>query len=133
MINEEMAKKILSDVKMLLAIRDDDSDELLSFLIDDCVNLVLSYCRIEELPKRLESLIASMSVRMYRDNGYGQTDAPQTVSSISEGSRSVSYKNNSDCADRFLNSYKARLEPFRCRRGRVPSDLDRKKPIPEIL
>ncbi|NLZ95789.1 MAG: hypothetical protein GX921_08200, partial [Bacteroidales bacterium] len=95
--------------------------------------LVLSYCRIKELPKQLESLIATMSVRMYRDNGYGQTDAPQTVSSISEGSRSVSYKNNSDCADRFLNSYKARLEPFRCRRGRVPSDLDRKKPIPEIL
>ncbi|NLZ94349.1 MAG: hypothetical protein GX921_00800, partial [Bacteroidales bacterium] len=75
-----MKLKALNSTKMLLGMEDDDSDELLSFLIDDCISLVLSYCRIKELPKQLESLIATMSVRMYRDNGYGQTDAPQTVS-----------------------------------------------------
>lgn len=123
MLKKDTEKKILSDVKLLLGMQCNDSDALLSFLIYDCVNLVLSYCRITELPKKLESLIATMSVRMYRDNAYSQTDIPQIVSSISEGSRSISYKSNIDSADKLLSSYKARLEPFRCRKGRVPSDL----------
>lgn len=115
----------LQKTKMLLGIEGDSRDNLLSFLIDDCERLALDYCRIDELPEGLYDVIPQMAARKYRDNGYGTEAAPQTVKSLSQGARSVGYSDTNSGTDSFLNSFKSRLNPFRNRKGRVPSDLDK--------
>lgn len=107
---------------MLLGINESEQDSLLSFLIDDTVSLVLGYCHIEILPRQLESLVPVIAADMYRRKGYGQENAPEVVTSISEGERSVSYAETNPDND-FLSNYYDRLKPFICRKGRVPSDI----------
>ena len=47
----------LSTAKMLLGIKDNEQDDLLSFLIDDMENLINSYCHTAEVPTKLQSLV----------------------------------------------------------------------------
>ncbi len=109
---------------MLLGIEDNEQDSLLSFLIDDCINLILGYCRIEIIPRQLESLVPVIAADMYRLKRYGKAEAPQVIKSITQDRRSVSFKDSSDSdTDEFLKEYEARLKPFRNRRGRMPSEL----------
>ena len=46
---------------------------------------------------------------------------PEVVKSISEGERSVTYAENDN--DEIFSNYYKRLDPFRKRKGRVPSDV----------
>ncbi len=121
-MEREKLDEALERLKMLLGIKDNEQDGLLSFLIDDTVDMILGYCRIEILPRQLESLVPVIASDAYRAKGYGQTDAPEVVKSISEGERSVSYAETNPDGD-FLSSYYDRLKPFINRRGRVPSEL----------
>lgn len=120
---EELKAQALTTAKMLLGIKDSESDVLLSFLIDDAINLVLGYCRINTLPRQLESIVPSLAAEMYRRKGYGSVEMPETVKAISEGERSVTYADNISEED-LLTSYYERLNPFVNRKGRVPSDND---------
>jgi len=54
---------------MLLGIKDDEQDSLLSFLIEDTVNMIMAYCHIDVLPRQLESLvpISTHTLRGERD------------------------------------------------------------------
>ncbi len=121
MAMEEFKTEALSTVKMLLGIEGNEQDSLLSFLIDDCVNLILGYCRIEILPRQLESLVPTIAADAYRAKGYGQETAPEIVKSLSEGDRSISYAETNPANDFFI-SYYDRLKPYVNRKGRVPSD-----------
>ena len=121
-MEEQNLNEALGTLKMLLGIKDGDSDELLSFLIEDAENLILGYCRIDILPRQLESLVPTIAADAYRAKGYGQTSAPEVVKSISEGDRSVSYAETNPDND-FLSNYYSRLNSFRSRKGRVPSDV----------
>lgn len=114
----------LETLKLLLGIKDNDTDKdvLLSFLIDDTVNLILGYCRIDTLPRQLESLVPVIAAEMYRRKGYGSAAMPDVIKSISEGERSVTYADNISETDLLMNYYK-RLNPFINRRGKVPSDV----------
>lgn len=121
---EQMTTEALKTLKMLLGIEDDKQDSLLSFLIDDTVNLILGYCRIEILPRQLESLVPVIAADMYRRKGYGSTEAPERIQSVTQDKRSVSFKNSSDTdTDEFLKEYEMRLKPFKCRKGRLPSEF----------
>lgn len=121
---ENFKDEALNTVKMLLGIEDNEQDSLLSFLIEDCVNLILGYCRIEILPRQLVSLVPTIAADAYRAKGYGQETAPEVVKSISEGENSVSYESTTPNSN-FLSNYFERLNPFRNRRGYVPSDFNR--------
>lgn len=123
-LNQEQLNNALGTLKMFLGIKDNEQDGLLSFLIEDTANLILGYCRIDILPRQLESLVPVIAADMYRAKGYGASDAPAVVKSISEGERSVSYADtNPD--NKFFENYYDRLKPFRNRKGRVPSELDK--------
>ena len=89
-MEEQNLNEALGTLKMLLGIKDDEQNSLLSFLIEDTVNMILGYCRIEVLPRQLESLVPTIAADAYRAKGYGQTAAPEVVKSISEGDSSVS-------------------------------------------
>lgn len=118
--------EILSKAKLLLGISDDNKDEVLSYLIEDNINLVLSYCRICELPEALDSLIPVMTADRYRMMNYGNEKGDKVLKSVTQGSKSESYGSSADMfGSHFLNNYKLRLAPFINRKGRVPSDFDR--------
>lgn len=62
---------------MLLGIKDDEQDGLLSFLIDDTINMIMSYCHIEVLPCQLESLVPKIAADMYRIKAMGTVKVPK--------------------------------------------------------
>lgn len=116
----------LAKVKLLLGVADDSKDEVLSYLIEDNINLVLAYCHICELPEALDSLIPVMTTDRYRMMKYGSDDGDKVLKSVTQGSKSESYGSSADMfSSHFLNNYKLRLAPFINRKGRVPSDFDR--------
>ena len=118
--------EILDGTKLILGIKAEDKDELLSFVIDDIVNAVKAYCRIDELPSALYGLCAQMAAKSYRDNGFGAEETPMNVQSVSEGDRSVTFKEKSDTTG-FIANYKGRLRPFINRKGRLPSDFNERE------
>lgn len=121
-----MIERIKSCVLMLLGMSAQEADKdgkaaVIDFIIADTVEAVKAYCRIEDIPNQLEMLVAHMTARRYRENGYGNIDVPVDVKSISEGEQSVSFERRSISG--ILDDYRARLKPFINRKGRVPSDL----------
>ncbi len=115
--------EVLSTLKMLLGIKDSEQDSLLSFLVDDAKNLILGHCRIDFIPRQLESVVPKIAADMYRAKGYGSAEAPQTVKSVTQDKRTVSFSETDTSADNFLKAYIQRLKPFVRKRGRVPSDI----------
>ena len=118
------ADERLDTAKMLLGLTGTDKDAVLKYLLDDAESMILSYCRIEFLPRPLESVIPSIAADMYRASGYGTEDAPKDIQTLSEGSRSVSYKSNRPNRETILKNYYQRIKPFKNRKGRVPSECD---------
>lgn len=114
----------LETAKMLLGIEGDCRDNLLSFLIEDNINLILNYCRISDFPQELESLLPVMTADRYRRASYGQEKADKVVKSETQGSVSKSYEDSTANDSHFLNNYRERLKPFINCKGRVPSDFD---------
>lgn len=110
--------EILAAAKLLLGIENEEKDEVLMLLIDDTVNAVLAYCRIEVLPRPLVSLIPTIVSAQYRRGEHSG------VKSITEGERRVEY---CDEDYDFLSSYTARLQPFVSRSVKLPSDLESEK------
>ena len=113
----------LYQLKLLLGIEDAKQDALLVFLLDDCIARVLGYCRIETLPEQLYSLIPVMAARAYRVGGYGRADPDPQVTKLQQGARAVWYDTGEVKRDDWMNDFISRLEPFRRRRGRLPSEL----------
>lgn len=122
----QTAEERLAKAKLLLGVTDDSKDEVLNYLIEDNINLVLNYCRIRELPEALESLIPVMTADRFRMMNYGDAKGDKVLKSVTQGSKSESYGSSADMfGSNFLNNYKLRLAPFINRKGRVPSDFDR--------
>lgn len=115
----------LSQLKMLLGIEDSKNDGLLSFLISDTENMILSYCHLEIMPRQLESLVPIVTAEMYRRKRYGQAEYKSDVKSISEGDRSISFESTAIDTDSFLKEYEARLKPFKCKKAKLPSEVVR--------
>ena len=100
----------LEAVKLLLEFNDEDNDGLLLLLIEDTINAVLSYCRIDVLPRQLEGLAAAEYKR-------GVSDGIRT---ISEGERRVEYSDSGSA----LSGYYERLKPFVSRAVCLPSEVE---------
>lgn len=117
-----MKTRILTDVKILLGIDNSDKDNILNFIVEDTISGVLAYCRIEsieKIPCGLESVIVHMVVQSYRSNGYGESEPPREIKSISQGDREITFEDRKG----FFNSYRERLKPYINRRAKVPSEV----------
>ena len=112
----------MDKLKMLLGIANNEQDKLLQFLLDEVRDMICGYCRIDEIPTKLESLVPVIAADLYRRKGYGEAEAPQEISTITEDKRSVSFHKQETETD-FLKNYYGRLKPFINRRGRVPSEF----------
>lgn len=114
---EDVKAEILESAKLLMGIETSEHDAALGILIEDTVNEVLSYCRIEVLPRQLVSLIPVIAEKKYR------AVINTGVKSLTEGDRRVEY---ADSDYDYLSAYASRLKPFVSRSVKVPSELDAK-------
>ncbi len=113
---EDTTAEIVSAAKVILGISDDGSDELIELIAEDTVNAVLSYCRLDVLPRQLVSLIPHITAKRFNA---AQRDGVKT---ITEGERRVEYF---DGGSSLPEEYVPRLKPFVSRAVKVPSDLER--------
>lgn len=111
--------EVLTMTKILLEIEDDKQDEKLMILIDDVINAVMSYCRIDVFPTQLVSLIPVIVTGLYRGN------LKEGVKAVTEGERKIEY---SDDNYDYLKKYEERLKPFVSRKVKLPSDLESDTP-----
>ena len=110
-----MIEEILNNAKMLAAIPDETADEKLTFYINDIIEAILAYCRIEFLPKQLYGLVSQIAAKMYSDGG-------SNIKSLTEGERRVEFESS---APSVIGDYYDRLKPFMNIAGRVPSEVAR--------
>lgn len=103
---------ILADTKRLLNIEDETQDELLAYIIEDTVNMIMAHCHLKMLPYQLYGLVPQIAVSVYRSSQKGN------VSAIWEGDRKIEYRMEDVLAD-----YSARLSPFINRKGTLPSEV----------
>ena len=112
--------QILADAKLLLKIDSSDEDAILSFLAEDCMAAVMSYCHLEFLPYQLLGIVAQMTAGRYRQEYQRGDGGDNAVSSITEGDRKIEFsvpeKKN------ITEDYAERLKPFINRKGWMPSE-----------
>ena len=113
---------ILLELKTLLGIDGEEKDALLMIIIDECIDRVVNYCRRKDFPDGLVSLLPIMAHRAYISGGYGRAEPTGAVTSIKQGDRTVSYEGIASANGDWMDDFISRLEPYRRRRGRLPSE-----------
>ncbi|EGT2232737.1 TPA: phage head-tail connector protein [Clostridioides difficile] len=102
--------------KLLGFSREDDSkDTILEFILEDVEEMVKNYCNVPTIPEQLNSTILRMAIDMYKNESLGSEDiALGSISSISEGDTSVSYRSSaSEFKESLLKDYKSQLNRYR--------------------
>lgn len=108
----------LNELKKLLgiSIEDKTKDTQLTFIISDVKETINNYCNTEEVPRGLLNTSYRMALDLYRNENLGHEEsALGSVSSISEGDTSTSFKQSVDdnFKDTLLKNYKPQLNRFR--------------------
>ena len=106
--------EMLTEMKRLAGVNDTSLDEVFSFIIEDTVNNVLAYCRLEVLPYQLCGLIPQMALSTYRT-----LVKSGGIAAITEGDRRIEYHIGD-----VLSDYRERLSAFINRRARLPSEVE---------
>ncbi|MBH7873488.1 phage head-tail connector protein [Clostridioides difficile] len=102
--------------KLLGFSREDVSkDTILEFILEDVEEIVKNYCNISVIPEGLNSTVLRMAIDMYKNESLGSEDiALGSISSISEGDTSVSYRSSaSEFKESLLKDYKSQLNRYR--------------------
>lgn len=117
-------EKILKQVKTLLGIKEEDNsrDEVINIVIAECIDRVINYCRVSDFPEGLISLLPLMAHRAYIMGGYGRAEPVGAVTSVKQGERTVQYEGASETSGDWMLDFVSRLEPYRRRKGRLPSE-----------
>lgn len=107
----------LEKLKALLGISADDTskDIILEFTIDNVKEIIFNHCHIEELPQSLINTAYRMCLDLYRNENLGSEEgALGSISSISEGDTSTSFRSNAtEFKDSLLKDYKNQLNKYR--------------------
>lgn len=110
MTNLEKLKKLLG-----IPLEDNSKDFLLEFALEDVEQIVKNYCHIKEIPKELNTTVLKMAIDIYRNENLGEEESSLgSISSISEGDTSVSYRSSvAEFKDSLIKDYKAQLNKYR--------------------
>lgn len=100
----EKAKTLLDEAKIKV------SDFALDFYYEQVVGYILNYCNIYELPEELNNTVIKMILNECQRIVISNEDS---VSSISEGGRSVSFINKLDVIKDFDEKTKQVLNKFK--------------------
>lgn len=106
----------LKKLKALLGISEEDvsQDIPLQFVMGDVEETIKNYCNLKALPAGLEYTAYRMAIDLYRYDRPGESSAPVTVASISEGDTSASFTSAADALEGgVLKDYKGQLNRYR--------------------
>lgn len=106
----------LEKLKKLLGIEltDTTKDFPLQFILDDVFQIIKDYCHIKEVPIELGNTVLKMAIDLYRSENLGsEENSLGSISSITEGDTSISYKNTIDYKDGLIKNYKTQLNKYR--------------------
>lgn len=107
----------LDKLKKLLgiSIQDTSRDDILQFTIDNIKEIILNYCNLYEMPTGLLNTAYRMAIDLYRNENLGGEENPLgSISSISEGDTTVSFKgNDNEFKNSLLKNYKVQLNKYR--------------------
>ena len=105
----------LEKLKLLLGITDDSKDVVLQFVIADVEESIINFCNIDEVPEGLVNTGYRMCIDLYRNENLGDESNPLgSISSISEGDTSTSFRSNAtEFKDSLLKNYQAQLIKYR--------------------
>lgn len=108
----------LSRLKQLLGIESKDvsKDIALHFAMDNVEEIIKNYCHIDIIPDGLLTTAYRMAIDLWRNENLGdETTAQGSVSSISEGDTSVSFRQTVEDGyqDAILKNYKPSLNRYR--------------------
>ena len=105
----------LEKLKLLLGITDDSKDVILQFTIENVEEIITNHCNVEEVPEGLYTTGYRMCIDLYRNENLGGEGNPLgSISSISEGDTSTSFRSNiAEFKDSLLKDYKKQLNKYR--------------------
>lgn len=106
---DEVAK-----VKLIMGIQGDDKDTLVSFALDNAKELILNYCHLDMIPTGLETTHLRMAIDIYREEGLGTEDSPNTVTGISIGDTKTTFGTlDEHYTTSLLKDYRKSLNAYR--------------------
>lgn len=105
-------------LKMLLGIDGDDTskDALLTFTLANVEEIIKNYCHVGRVPDGLSHTALRMAVDLYRNEGFGGSDAGSgKATSIKEGDSQVNFGATYDdgFAASLLKTYELQLRRYR--------------------
>ncbi len=102
-------------LKRLLGIEDESRDFVVDFLIEDVEETIKNYCNVEKVPEGLLNTAYRMAMDLYRNENIGQDSVAVSVSTITEGDTSTSFKQYADdnFKDTILKNYSRTLNRYR--------------------
>ena len=105
----------LTKLKQYLGIRDDEQDAILKFIMEDTEEIILNYCNIDQIPKGLLHTSYRMAMDLYRNENVGCEEDAVSVSSITVGDTSTSFRQtaNDSFKDSILKNYRKILNRYR--------------------
>lgn len=105
----------LEKLKLLLGITDDSKDVILQFTIANVEEIITNHCHLDEVPEGLYMTGYRMCMDLYRNENLGSEEsALGSISSISEGDTSTSFRSNiAEFKDSLLKDYKKQLNKYR--------------------
>ena len=99
-----------------IALEDETKDAALAFAMENVEEIIRNYCHTETVPEGLLNTAYRMTIDLWRNENLGEEAPAQgSVSSISEGDTSVSFKQTVDDGFRetVLKNYKPVLNRYR--------------------
>lgn len=105
---------MLSTFRILIG--KEESEELLTFILNLVEETVKNFCHITDIPNGLKNTVIRMAVDMYREEGYGNADGGTgAVKSISVGDTSTTFSTETATyyAESLLKNYEKTLKSYR--------------------
>lgn len=105
-----------SSIKTLLG-QASPKEEVIEYWANSTKSYILNYCNLKELPEELVPILIEMTCLRIRYNNDGLGAGIKNISSVNDGSQSVSYalagQRSFSSDDDLLNQYKTQLNRFR--------------------
>ena len=102
--------------KLIKLLGNEVDKDIAGFCLDKSTNLILTYCNIDEIPTKLESVCISIAVDIFRSGFYGTAEAPVFIKSTSVSDTKTSYEDRAkkDCTDdnAYLKPYLSQLNAY---------------------
>ncbi len=93
--------------ELMVLLKTDEDDHVLSFLYKTVQVAVCDYCRREEVPEELAHIVKQMTFKLYRawDNGF--------IKSVNQGDTKIEYVDNCGELSDMIEEYAPLLQVFR--------------------